>query len=136
MPGSSVSIPLRWLLLLTLTAIIVGLSITPDHSRPFDSIFAWALFNTGSVVQKTLHLVFYATFAALAAWSLEFLNSNRVRAVLCILLGASLGTTLEWFQTFIPGRYGSMSDVIINLVGVLAGTAAALWWSSARTPAR
>jgi VanZ family protein len=122
--------------LLTLTAIIVGLSITPDRSRPFDSIFAWALFNTGSVVQKALHLVFYATYAALAAWSLEFLNSDRARAMLCIVLGAGLGTTLEWWQTHVPGRYGSMSDVIINLVGVLLGTWAALWWSSSRAHSR
>jgi glycopeptide antibiotics resistance protein len=122
-------------MLLAMTAIIVGLSITPDHSRPYDSIFAWALFNTGGIVQKVLHLVFYAAFAALAAWTLEFLDSGRTRAALCIVLGFCLGTTLEWWQTFIPGRFGSMSDVIINLLGVLIGTAAALWWSRSRTPA-
>jgi VanZ family protein len=98
-------------------------------------MFAWALFSTGSVVQKILHLIFYATFAALAAWSLEFLKSDRARAILCVLLGVSLGTTLEWCQTFIPGRYGSLSDVMINLVGVLLGTGVAIWWAGSRAPA-
>ncbi len=32
-----------------------------------------------------------------------------------------LGGLMEWIQTFMPGRYGTISDALINMVGLATG---------------
>jgi VanZ family protein len=37
------------------------------------------------------------------------------------LLTLGLGVALEWYQTQVPGRFGTLFDVLLNLVGTLLG---------------
>ena len=44
------------------------------------------------------------------------------RAVLVLFVAASIfGGLMEWIQTFVPGRYGTVSDAVINTAGLATG---------------
>jgi hypothetical protein len=38
-----------------------------------------------------------------------------------------LGVVLEWYQTTVPGRYGTITDILLNTVGIVAGLVIALF---------
>jgi len=70
---------------------------------------------------KGLHLTAYAFLTCLAAW---LPAGGRWGAWIALLLHAAI---TEWLQTFVPGRSGSVSDVLINCTGIGLGLLAA--WS-------
>ena len=116
----------RWLLTLAFIAVIVALSVTPDQGRPDDSIFQWLVAHTSTPVQKLLHVVVYAILALLWMWTLADVGSRLVRILLTLLCCVVLGVALEWYQTQVPGRYGSMTDVLLNIAGTVIGIGLAL----------
>lgn len=69
---------------------------------------------------KALHLGVYSVLTLLAAW---LPDRSRWGAWLGLLAHAAV---TEWLQTFVPGRGGSASDVLINCCGIALGLAAAL----------
>ena len=117
----SVPIPYRWLVTLAFIALVVVLSVTPGRTQPDDSIFAWLIVNTSRPMQKVLHFIVYATLAMLWMWTFDALESNRLRIVLALTLTIGLGTSLEWYQTTVPGRFGTLTDVLLNIAGAVAG---------------
>jgi len=117
----SVPIPYRWLVTLAFVTLTVVLSVTPGRAQPGDSIFAWLVVNTPTPVQKTLHIGVYAVLAMLWMWTFDALESNRLRIVLALTLTIGLGTSLEWYQTTVPGRFGTLTDVLLNIAGAVAG---------------
>lgn len=116
----------RWLLTLAFIAVIVVLSVTPDQGRPDDSIFQWLIANTSTPVQKLLHVVVYAILALLWMWTLADVGSRLARILLTLLCSVALGVALEWYQTQVPGRYGSITDVLLNIAGTVIGIALVL----------
>src|SRR5262249_34941545 len=87
--------------------------------------------NTGFVgrspvpVGKALHFVAYAVLAYLAA----------SRGVWWLLAGLGAhGAATEALQTLVPGRDGSLRDVLIDSAGVAVG--AALGWWRSRPPGK
>ena len=72
-----------------------------------------------------MHVAVYAALAMLFMWSLESIGSPITRIVLTLVLSLSLGITLEWFQTMVPGRFGSLVDVLLNVTGTIVGLVAA-----------
>jgi len=106
--------------------IVVILSITPGKSQPGDSMFVWLVVHTPTPVQKLMHLVIYAALVVLWAWTLEAIESRAVRLLLAFLIAISLGSVLEWYQTKIPGRFGTIVDALLNAFGAVAGLLAAL----------
>jgi hypothetical protein len=123
----SVPFAYRWIATVLFVAVIVGLSVTPGVDRPDDSLFSWLFANTAPPVQKVLHVVIYAVLAALWMWTLAGITSMPVRIGLSFALALALGVVLEWYQTTVPGRYGTMTDVLLNTLGVVLGLAAALF---------
>ena len=117
----SVSIWYRWALTLAFAALIIGLSITPGIERPDDDLFSWLFANTAPLAQKALHIVTYAIFVLLWMWTLAGIESVPARIATSFILAMSLGTALEWHQTTIPGRYGTLADVLLNLAGCVIG---------------
>ena len=117
----SISVAYRWAITIGFMALIVGLSITPGIERPHDSLFSWLYQNTSSPVQKVMHVAIYATLAALWMWTLAGIGHLRIRLALSLVLTLGLGIALEWFQTMIPGRYGTIIDVILNAIGTIVG---------------
>ena len=68
-----------------------------------------------------------ALLGVLWMWTLAGIGSTSVRIVLSLTLAMGLGIALEWYQTTVPGRYGSIADVLLNSLGVALGIVAALF---------
>jgi VanZ family protein len=81
------------------------------------------------IIRKGAHTLAYAVLAVLARWSLggSFPGASPRR-----LTGFALGLAVlyactdEWHQTFVPGREGRLTDVLIDTVGAVAGLS--LWF--------
>jgi len=117
----------RWLITLAFVAVIVVLSVTPGKSQAGDSMFVWLVVHTPTPVQKAMHIACYAAIAALWVWTLEAVESNALRLSLALALAIGLGGVLEWYQTMVPGRFGTVVDVVLNAVGAAAGLVLALF---------
>ncbi len=117
----SVPIGLRWLVTGAFVALVVILSVTPGHGKSDDSGFVWLVAVTPPTVQKILHLIVYAMLAALWAWTLAGIESRPLRFALAFILTVGLGGILEWYQTQVPGRFGTLGDVLLNALGAAAG---------------
>ncbi len=101
--------------------MVVALSIAPGLGRPDDTLFSWLVLNTATPIQKALHIVVYAVLAVLWMWTLHSVESRATRAILAFAATAGMGAVLEWHQTRVPGRYGTIADVILNVIGVIVG---------------
>lgn len=99
-----------------ITVLIAFLSLLPGEPLPGDRDFSWLIALTPALVQKPMHIVFYASLVVL--WA-------RVRSGMPLSLVAGLaiayGALLEAAQTYVPGRYGSLIDVLLNSAGVWVG---------------
>ena len=111
----------RWLITLAFVGLIVVLSITPGKSQAGDSMFVWLIAHTPTLVQKIMHIACYAAIAALWIWTLEAIESTPLRLSLALTLAVGLGVVLEWYQTMVPGRFGTIVDVVLNAIGAVAG---------------
>jgi hypothetical protein len=123
----SVSASSRWIITLILAAIVVALSISPGVGRPGDNIFVWVIVRTPTLIQKIMHVVTYSTLAMAWMWTLESIESRTVRILLTIIVTVGLGTVLEWYQTRVPGRFGTVFDVALNAIGAAIGLVLALF---------
>ena len=112
-------IPLGVTLLYTIGLAI--LSLTPDRADPGGSAFVWLVHITPTMLQKTLHVVFYAGLTVLWVWTIRASMAVRLAAAFCIAV--AFGVLLEWLQVYVPGRFGSLMDIIVNAVGALIGVA-------------
>ena len=111
----------RWLLTILFVGLVVILSVTPGRAQPGDSIFVWLVVNTPTPLQKFMHVAIYAALALLVMWSLEAVESRTARIALTFVLTVSLGAVLEWYQTLVPGRFGTIIDALLNAIGAVAG---------------
>ena len=108
-------------------AFIVGLSVTPGVERPDDNLFSWLFANTAPFAQKILHVVTYAVLGALWMWTLAGVASRPASIALSLSLAFIIGIALEWYQTTVPGRYGSVTDILLNSLGAALGIVIALF---------
>ena len=111
----------RWLITIMFVGLVVILSVTPGRAQPGDSIFVWLVVNTPTPLQKLMHVAIYAALALLVMWSLEAVESRTARIALTFVLTVSLGAVLEWYQTLVPGRFGTIIDALLNAIGAVAG---------------
>lgn len=113
--------PLGILLPLAWAGIIYGLSAipgtveTPEGGRV---LFEWLPPD----LQNLLHIPVFAVLAALlcralVAWPLE----RRSVIAIALLATAAWGVLDEWHQASVPGRYSSLTDVILDGIGAAAG---------------
>jgi glycopeptide antibiotics resistance protein len=49
------------------------------------------------------------------------ITSTPVRLAISFVLSLCLGVALEWYQTTVPGRFGTITDVILNTIGTISG---------------
>jgi len=122
----SVPAAARWGVTLVFAGLIVALSVTPGIARPGDNAFVWIVVNTPEPLQKLMHVAVYAALALLWIWTLESVESRTLRVALAFLATIGLGAALEWYQTQVPGRFGSLFDVALNALGAIVGLALAL----------
>jgi len=101
-------------------AIVIG-SVVPGEARPGDGIFVWIVSVTPTLVQKLLHVVAYAVLAGLLMWTLDRITPLAVRIGAILAITVITGATLEWVQTSVPGRFGTLADVLLNAGGAVVG---------------
>jgi len=116
----------RWLITLALVAIVIVVSVTPARAQSGDSLFVWLVTVTPSTIQKLMHFGVYATLALLWSWALEGVGPRWLQLTIALVLAVSLGAALEWYQTMVPGRFGTLLDVGLNAIGAFAGMIVAL----------
>lgn len=108
---------------------IFCLSSIPDYGTANSSLnpLAWIAPN----VQNFLHLPVYAGLATLWFWALRhWLAEFGYRIVLTLIVTVGFGLFDEWHQTFVPGRYGSLTDAGFNVIGAVMGLLAYRSWFS------
>ena len=123
----SIPVAYRWIITLAFVGVIIGLSVTPGVERPDDTLFSWLFAITSAPVQKVLHVVTYAILATLWMWTLAGIENLPRRIAISFVLAVLLGVALEWYQTTVPGRYGSIFDILLNTLGVVAGLVVAVF---------
>ena len=99
---------LRALVPLAFMGLIFFLSAQPD----LDS----GLGTVDLILRKLAHMTEYALLTVLWAWALRPVTrlNIAIAAVIAVLYAASD----EYHQTFVPGRAGTIVDVLIDSVGV------------------
>lgn len=122
----AVPIGWRWAATLAFAALVVILSITPAIARSGDSVFVWLVMHTATPLQKLLHITIYALMSVLWLWTLADIPSKPMRFALAFTLSVGLGAALEVWQTSVPGRFGTVTDVLLNVAGVAIGLVAAI----------
>lgn len=112
---------------LVLMAALFWLSSLPGMPRPNNpavfSLFYWL----SPLVQNGLHVPAYAIVAwswhwALAAW----MRASRAQVVLAGAITSLYGIADEWHQSFVPGRFASLTDVLLDIAGTVLG----LWFAT------
>ena len=116
----------RWLVTLAFISVIVTLSILPSRAEPGDSVFSWLVINTAPPIQKAMHVAMYAALVVLWMWTLEAVGSRALRALLSVILAIGLGALLEWRQLYVAGRFGTLTDVLLNSAGAVIGLVLAI----------
>jgi VanZ family protein len=81
---------------------------------------------------KSLHVCTYA-FLTIAGISLPWSRKQRLGLLLALFLH---GVATEILQQFVPGRTGSVRDVLLDSAGILLGWAILSWWVMRRNRAR
>ncbi len=104
--------------------LLAGLALAPMDSSALTPRF---LVDISPDVQNLMHAPCFGLLALIGLRT--FRVSGRKHRGL-VFVGVGLGTTLfsgilEAGQAFVPGRYGSLTDVLFNVAGIAA--ALALW---------
>lgn len=88
-----------------------------------------AVWNVVFVVRKGAHLTEYAVLAVLLWWGIRGGRTGWPKRVAgpAWLVATGFAFTDEFHQMFVPGRQGSLWDVLIDSVGA-AGGLFLLWW--------
>ncbi len=106
---------------LVMLILIVTVSIVPGQARPGDSGLVWLVSATPTPLQKLLHVLAYAVLALLWMWTLDDIESPPIRITVVLSIAVANGAVLEWYQTSVPGRFGTVADVILNAIGAIFG---------------
>lgn len=108
--------------------IFITSSIPMDNSEGYH----WVPFISPNI-QNLLHIPIYAALSFL--W-LRALAQKKfaltTAAILTLLISVSYGCIDEIHQNFIPGRYGGVTDVLLNAVGAIIGLVLAAFLKSHR----
>lgn len=123
----SISLGVRLGTTLLVMVALVAVSVIPGRAQPGDSIFVFMVEKTPVLLQKTMHLFFYGLLTLLWVWTLDAVGSKLYRFALAMVIAVSFGAVLEWYQTKVPGRFGTILDVALNAVGALLGLLAAVF---------
>lgn len=111
---------------LAVSLFIAAGSVSPGHVRPGDSAFVWLVAAIPTAMQKILHVIAYAALAMLWMWTLGGIQSSPLKAATALAITIATGVGLEWYQTTVPGRYGTLTDIILNAGGAVLGVILAL----------
>ncbi len=111
------AIPKRvlWVITVAYAALLAAVSLLPSGTGPLSG---WDT-AISPTLQNLLHVPAYAALVALIAWALG--RPTLLRLGLVALACCAFGGLLECAQATIPGRFGSVTDTLLNVAGAAAG---------------
>lgn len=113
---------------LAVMAVLYWLSSLPGTPLPEDAALYALFYWVPPSVQNALHLPAYAALAWAWRWALgAWLRVSSARAIGACAIASAYGAFDEWHQSFVPGRYASLTDVVLNVAGAALGI-----WLAAR----
>jgi hypothetical protein len=98
-------------------ALLMLASLIPGHHKPGDSVFIWLVAATPTLIQKVLHFCLYGVLALLLVWTLDSIQPRTYRFLIALIIAVAFGAVMEWCQTKVPGRFGTVYDVALNAAG-------------------
>lgn len=102
--------------------LIFVLSSIPGTVRPADEEYYQVFLWLPPQIQNLLHI---PVFAVLSWLWLQSFSSHRLQprraAAAAVLITGAYGILDEWHQSFVPGRYGSFTDISLDVVGAFLG---------------
>ena len=85
-------------------------------------------------LQNFMHLPAFAGFSLLFGDFIRNFSLSRAQMqILPLVLGLGFCALLEWLQFFLPGRYFSLSDMLVNITGLFLGLGVYRIWCSGRS---
>ena len=103
---------------------IIGEVVVPGFEEMDASAQLEFVSNINHAVRKTAHFLEYAILAALITGALFDEDKKLGRLFIqAVLIAALYAASDEYHQTFVPGRAGKISDVMIDSAGALCGAA-------------
>lgn len=119
---SSLLLPLLYMLALFGLSSIPG--VIPDDSAPVtQQVFNWV----PPQVQNLLHIPVYGGLALLWCWYLGKWLRTKPVIIAALVLTVGHGVFDEIHQSFVPGRYASLTDVLFNAIGACLGVLVFRW---------
>ena len=128
-PKICVAIPLL------IMGILYWLSSIPGTRLPNSPELYGLFYWMPPALQNILHVPAFAALAWAWHWALSgWVRSKTAVTLLAIGVSVMSGILDEWHQSFVPGRYASLTDVLFDVAGVALGIWLAAWIGSrART---
>ena len=79
------------------------------------------------LIRKLAHVaIFMALGGALFVCYESWLGEGKLNWIWSIVVGIAYAASDEWHQTMVPGRSGSVEDVLIDAAGIVVGVLAAM----------
>ena len=108
-------------MVLLLAGYMVGLFVL--SSIPDNGDGGYIIGLVTPTIQNLLHIPVYGLLALLWIFTLRAYGSSEHRSVLlALLLSAAYGGIMEFWQFWIPGRFASLMDFFLNVIGILLFT--------------
>jgi VanZ family protein len=108
-------------LTLCFIALLALVSLIPARFEPGGYALTRLVAETPPLLQKLLHVLLYALLVLLLSWSLEIIRSRSYRFLIAVFLAVLFGALMEWCQSWVPGRFGTLLDVALNAAGAGLG---------------
>ena len=105
--------------LVYMVLILIGASVPADGDTEPHLLEFLLLPPT---LQNLLHIPVYGLLAFLWRWCLNAYMEARRATILAFLITVLFGVFQEWVQSMVPGRFGSVTDVVFNTIGAGLGT--------------
>ena len=122
---------LRVALPLLIMGVFYWLSSLPGTPLPDDPALYAVFYWVPPSVQNALHVPAYVALAWAWCWALgAWLRVPVVAAIAACVIASAYGVVDEWHQSFVPGRYASLTDVTLDIAGAMIGIWLAAWVAS------
>ena len=117
-PHTPFSVAGNLLLALGYMAGIYWLSSIPGEADPESPLLSGIILWTPPAIQNLAHMPLFGILAwlwyrSLSAW----INTGQLLSSLAFLLATGFGILDEMHQLLVPGRYASLTDIVLNALG-------------------
>lgn len=111
----SLPVALAYMAAVLLMSSVPG--VIPEDGVTLYRVFVWV----PPGIQNFMHIPVYAGLAFVWCGVLDPRLSRRWCILGAFLIATGFGVIDEWYQSFIPGRFSSLGDIISNALGAAIG---------------